>query len=395
MKKPVPSLLGVAAFACVLTCIVTWPQVRHPAMVADHFDPYFSVWRLSHIAHALTRWPIHLFDGNIFYPLRNTLAYSDATLLQGLLAAPFLWAHLSPSLVYNLLLLAGFVGSGVGMFVLARHVTGDTGPSLIATTIFTILPYRVEHVMHLELQWAMFIPLSLWAVHRTMESGRWRYGLLAGLFVWLQFLSCVYYGVFLGLALLVFVPLLLTFKGHAPPKAFVPPLLCGGALAVVLTLPYAWPYLEAARAVGARPVDEITRYSAQPISYLRLTGAQSNLGMDLRLVGSARAQAVPRAARRGARRLRSPTPPAAHGAVVRSDDLRRRSTVIRSERHALSDPAGARVVPAGVPVTRPIRHLCRLLRSPFSPRWECRPCSRGCRSEREVAEYASRSLSRC
>ena len=99
MKKPLASLLGVAAFACLLTCIVTWPQVRHPAMVADHFDPYFSVWRLAHIAHALTRWPVHLFDGNIFYPLRNTLAYSDATLLQGFLAAPLMWAGLAPSLV--------------------------------------------------------------------------------------------------------------------------------------------------------------------------------------------------------------------------------------------------------------------------------------------------------
>ena len=109
VKKPLPSLLGVAAFACVLTCIVTWPQVLHPTQVADHFNAYFSVWRLAHVAHALTRWPVNLFDGNIFYPLRNTLAYSDATLLEGLLAAPFLWAHLSPSLVYNLLLLAGFV----------------------------------------------------------------------------------------------------------------------------------------------------------------------------------------------------------------------------------------------------------------------------------------------
>jgi hypothetical protein len=47
----------------------------------------------------------------------------------------------------------------------------------------------------------------------------------------------------------------------------LPPLLCGGALALALTLPYALPYLEAARSVGARPVDEITRYSAQSISY--------------------------------------------------------------------------------------------------------------------------------
>ena len=251
-----------------VTIVLTWPQALHPEKVADHFDPYFSIWRLGHVAHALTRWPVALFDGNIFYPAKNTLAYSDAVLLEGIVAAPLFWARLSPSLIYNLTLLAGFVGSGIGMFVLARHLTGSVGPSLVAATVFTALPYRIEHLMHLELQWAMFVPLALWAVHRTMESGRWRYGLLAGLFLWLQFLSCVYYGAFLSMTLALFVPLLLTFKGHVPFKRYAPPLACGVFLAMLFTLPYALPYATAAQTLGARPLDEITRYSALPASYL-------------------------------------------------------------------------------------------------------------------------------
>jgi hypothetical protein len=264
----VVTLLGVAVCSCAMAILLTWPQARHPTLVADHFDPYFSIWRLGHVAHALTRWPIALFDGNIFYPASGTLAYSDAVLLEGLIGAPLLWAHLSPSLVYNLLLLAGFAGSGVGMFVLARHLTGEAGPALVAATIFTALPYRMEHVMHLELQWAMWIPLAFWAVHRTMESGRWRHGILVGVFVWLQFISCIYYGVFLSITLLLFVPLLLTFKGHAAIRRFAPPLLTGALVAALLTLPYAVPYIEATHAVGDRPMGEIVRYSAHLSSYL-------------------------------------------------------------------------------------------------------------------------------
>ena len=126
------SLAAVALFAMAVTIVLTWPQALHPEKVADHFDPYFSIWRLGHVAHALTRWPVALFDGNIFYPAKNTLAYSDAVLLEGIVAAPLFWARLSPSLIYNLTLLAGFVGSGIGMFVLARHLTGSVGPSLVA-----------------------------------------------------------------------------------------------------------------------------------------------------------------------------------------------------------------------------------------------------------------------
>ena len=44
------------------------------------------------------------------HPAANALAYSDATLLQGAVAAPFLWAGISPLTVYNVLLLAAEVG---------------------------------------------------------------------------------------------------------------------------------------------------------------------------------------------------------------------------------------------------------------------------------------------
>jgi hypothetical protein len=120
------SLFGAPVALIVLTVIVTWPQALHLASaVPDHDDPFFRMWRLARIAHALPRDPSHLFDGNIFYPHLRTLAYSDATLFEGVLAAPWLWAHVNLLLVYNLLLLAGIVSSGVGMFLLVRHLTGD------------------------------------------------------------------------------------------------------------------------------------------------------------------------------------------------------------------------------------------------------------------------------
>ena len=261
-------LLGSIGLASVATAVLTWPQLRFPGMVVDHFDPYFSVWRLGHIAHALRRWPVALFDANIFYPAKGTLAYSDATLLQGVLGAPLFWAGVSPTLIYNVLLGAGFTLSGAAMFVLARHLTGSTPSSLVAVVIFVMLPYRVEHLMHLELQWALFIPLTFWAIHRTAESGRWRHALLAGLFVWLQFLASIYYGVFLSLTLLIFVPLMLMFRGHAPRLVFLAKLSVGGLAAALLSLPYLWPYFEASRVVGTRQALEIAQYSAHLTSYL-------------------------------------------------------------------------------------------------------------------------------
>ncbi len=84
------------------------------------------------------------------------------------------------------------------MFVLVNRLTRNRAAGVIAGIIFAFAPYRFEHYMHMELQWTIWMPLALWAVHRTIDSGRWQHGLQAGVFVALQMLSSVYYGIFLA-----------------------------------------------------------------------------------------------------------------------------------------------------------------------------------------------------
>jgi hypothetical protein len=116
----------------------------------------------------------------------------------------------------------------------------------------------------------MWMPLTFWALHRAVEGPSPRFGVLAGVFVWLQIISCVYYGVFLGMILVAVVPVLLVTSGARAVRA-LPGLAIGALLAAVLTLPYAWPYIQAARTLGGRNVAEIARYSAQPLNYLSAT----------------------------------------------------------------------------------------------------------------------------
>lgn len=247
---------------------LTWPQAAFITRAPGHVDAYFSMWRLAWVAHALTTQPDRVFDANIFHPARNTLALSDAMLLQGALAAPLFWAGLPAVAVYNLLLLAGLAGSGLAMFALVRRLTGADAPALLAGVIYALAPYRFEHYMHLELQWAMWIPLAFWALHRTVEERSWRFGLLSGVFLWLQVLSSVYYGVFLAIAMTVFAPLLLIGRSLRHAAAAVPRFAAGGILAALLVVPYALPYLAAGRQVGSRPPAEVQAYSAKAVSYL-------------------------------------------------------------------------------------------------------------------------------
>ena len=69
-----------------------------PDGVHDDGDPLMVTWVLAWVAHQLPRAPAHLFDANIFYPERNTLAYSETLLVPGIVAAPLHWLGVAPIL---------------------------------------------------------------------------------------------------------------------------------------------------------------------------------------------------------------------------------------------------------------------------------------------------------
>src|SRR5262245_23986353 len=113
----------VIAIFALLVIINIFPLILEPGTtIGQHGDSYFSVWRCAWIAHQLRADAWHLFDRNIFFPHRDTLAYSDAMLLPAVVLAPLSWIGLSPLVVYNLTLLLALLASAVAAFLLVREL---------------------------------------------------------------------------------------------------------------------------------------------------------------------------------------------------------------------------------------------------------------------------------
>ncbi len=251
-----------------LTAVMTYPQVfRMADGVHDPADPLMVTWVLSWVAHQLPNAPAHIFDANIFYPERNTLAYSETLLVPGALAAPLYWLGVGPIFIYNLVFLSGFALSGVGVALLVRRLTGNTGAALVAGIVFAFPPYRIDHYAHLQLQQTQFIPLAMWAFHRLLDTGRLRDGVLLGVFVAGQMLSCMYSGIFLIPYRAVVCGTLLIAKRSMPRERLV--ALCAAAAIVTLVMiPVGRAYLAASKVVGERGRDEVAMNSATWRNYL-------------------------------------------------------------------------------------------------------------------------------
>jgi hypothetical protein len=259
--------LRATALFTLLTVVLTWPQAARLASIPDYRDAYFSIWRMAWIAHQLPRDPWHLFDANIFHPLRHTLAFSDAVLLPALLGAPLAWLGVPSVVVYNLAVFGSFVLCGLGMFLLVRSLTGSAESAIVAGIVFAFAPYRFDHYYHLELLWAQWMPLCLWMLHRAVGSGRVSDGALAGLFFALQGLSCIYYAVFFATVLAVAVPLMLFAERGRAWRGALGAIAAGAGVAAAILVPYLLPYYAASGVVGNRTWGDLTLYSVGPRHY--------------------------------------------------------------------------------------------------------------------------------
>jgi hypothetical protein len=276
---------GLVALLLGLAAIVTYPQVRQiDTAVNDFGDPLLNAWALAWTAHILPGTPSALFDANIFYPERGTLALSETLVFPALLVAPVRWLGFNPIALHNITLLLGYALSGLTMFVLVRHVTGQPWAALVAAVIFTTTPLRTDHFPRVQLQQTYLMPVALLQLHRIAGGARgWKPAFLLGLTVAAQFASCVYHAVYFVTVLPVLTLFLVLLSRQAGRRALaqltIAVLVAGAVIAIFVPA-----YLRNRSVVGERVPGELVAGSAELRDYRRahpqnlLYGSRDSIG---------------------------------------------------------------------------------------------------------------------
>lgn len=253
-KEPVHRRRGwraaaLAAFFVALTLAMVRPD---PSVLAHSVpnndgDSALIVWTLAWGWHALVTDPIHYFDGNIFWPARDTLVFSDTVgplspfyaLLHGLTAS---W-----TVALDVLALGLIVLSLTGAYLLCRHLTGSTGAALVGAAAFAFSGYATSQFGHVQLESLGLLPLSFWLLFLTLERGRWWLGVLLGVASACVGLCAEYDGLAYGASIVAIVGLWLVWRGFRPGWAQARSLLLAGVVAVALLAPSTSQYLYVAR----------------------------------------------------------------------------------------------------------------------------------------------------
>jgi hypothetical protein len=250
-----------------LTIALAWPLPLGLArdIPGDFGDPLFSAWAMAWDATHLGRgW----WSANIFAPQPLALAYSEHFLPQGLQALPIYWATRNPILGYNLVFLSTFVLSGLGMFLLARELTGSRAAGFVAGLAYAFSPFRVASIPHLQVLSAAWMPFVLYGVRRHFSTGRLRP--LAGAAVaWIaQNLSCGYYLLFFSPVVALYLAWELTTRRLWTDRRALTRAAGMCAVVFIVTLPFLLPYLELRRlGFDPRSLTETKRFSADVYAY--------------------------------------------------------------------------------------------------------------------------------
>ncbi|MEO8077547.1 MAG: hypothetical protein ABI818_14550 [Acidobacteriota bacterium] len=263
--------IGVFALAVALAVLMTWPLASGLGRLGrtTTMDGLYSIWNVGWVARTLVSHPGALFEANIFYPHHNTLAFSESNIGAGVVGIPAWWLTGNAYAAHNSALLFGFASTLFGTWLLLRHLTGDSVGAFAAAIMFAFCPYFFSHSAHIQLLMAGGIPLAMLALHRLVDRPTPARGVVLGLILAGQALSCAYYGIFAGLMVGYGVLLLAAMRRAWRDPRYWIAIALAAVTAILCVLPFFLPYLEIQRDEGfRRSLDDALRYSATPASYL-------------------------------------------------------------------------------------------------------------------------------
>ncbi len=267
-------LAGIA-----LSLVMNWPLILHlgETIPKDLGDPLPQSWQVAWGGYAVLHQPLEFFQSNQFWPLHDTLAFSDA--LIGYAPAGMIGSGPEAAAArYDLLFLFAYALCFVGAYLLGRELGLGPAGAAVAGAAFACAPFRLEQDGHLHVISSGGIPLAFAVGLRGYRTRRaawvfagfavatWQFTLGPTLGLPLAYLLCL-----LG----VVAAIVWWRRGRPPlPRRLVVASVAGAALFIATAALIARPYLRVAdEQPGAeRPPSTVEAFSDSPQVFLVAPG---------------------------------------------------------------------------------------------------------------------------
>ena len=270
-----PELLACIALGVLLALALHWPLPLHlgDRIAQDLGDPLVQAWQVAWDGHALEHQPTRFFQSNTFWPLEDSLAFSDA--LIGYAPAGLIGEGTHAAVArYDLLFLFAYALCFVGAWLLARELGANRAGAAVAGAAFAYAPWRLEQEGHMHVISSGGLALAAFLLIRGYRRGQ-PASIVAG---WLVAAWQLSLGFSLGLPLVYLlaagtaaVAVIWWHKGRPrPPRniliASATGMLCFALAAGLLARPYLRVLKDHPEA--ERSIDNVAAFSGPPQEFL-------------------------------------------------------------------------------------------------------------------------------
>ena len=255
---------------CLFTAILTWPYVtRLRDVVVDKGDPYLISWIMWWDYHQTFTDPLHLFNANIFYPLKYTLAFSEHSYGIAMLFFPLYALGLRPLTVHAIAEFFAFALNGYCAFRLGRTLTGSAKVGWVTGIVYAFVPFRYNMMAQVAYLFSPWIPLVFEALvlfvrERTNKRAAW-----LGFAFFMNGLTAITWFNFILIPFALYSAILLTRHQLWRDRDFWFRGAVSLFIAMLALLPFMIPYAIASRIYNMkRSIEEIKLNSAMPVHWL-------------------------------------------------------------------------------------------------------------------------------
>ncbi|HVE98901.1 MAG TPA: hypothetical protein VNA12_06955 [Mycobacteriales bacterium] len=152
----------------LLALLMSWPLALHlgERIPQDVVDPLNQTWQLAWGGHALRTSPADLWQGNAFFPVEDSLAFSDSLLGYAPISVVFARGTAGALRAYNLAFIAAYAMCFAGAALLARELGLRASAAAVAGVAFAFAPWRMTHNGHLNILSVGGVALTLFLLLR-------------------------------------------------------------------------------------------------------------------------------------------------------------------------------------------------------------------------------------
>jgi len=266
----------------VLAVVMHWPLLLHIGsdVPKDLGDPLPQAWQIAWDGHALQHQPLDFWQSNMYWPLKNSLAFSDA--LVGYAPFGMIGEGFEAAIArYDLLFLFAYALAFLGTYLLARELRVSRPAAAVAGVAFAYAPWRLEQDGHMHVISSGGIPLALFLLVRGYRRGS-PWTVFAG---WLVATWQLALGFTLGLMLAYLLAvlgalLLWSWRRKRPPRRILAASAAGIAVFATMGILLALPYQEVRddHPESERTAETVAAFSGGPEMFLAASGLSTVWG---------------------------------------------------------------------------------------------------------------------